>query len=133
MKFIQFKRTDQGPVHINGEDVERVWSLRLLKDDLSWSRHASTVIGKTQQWLHFPRKLKKARLQEAAGKLRHCNGCTPLLDGACNRKFQKELRVIKVAEKKSPRPNCRQLMRAFMITLHTTPSNFSPQAGERGH
>ncbi|XP_062843794.1 alpha-tectorin-like [Trichomycterus rosablanca] len=66
---IDFRRTneiDHLPLHINGEEVEMVESLKFLgvymSDQLTWTVNTSHLIKKAQQRLFFLRKLKKAKL-----------------------------------------------------------------------
>ena len=64
--FRKAKAGIQTPIHINGAEVERVTSFKLLgvhiSQDLSWSLNTSTLIKKAQHCLFFLRKLKKAGL-----------------------------------------------------------------------
>uniref|UniRef100_A0A3B3D318 Reverse transcriptase domain-containing protein n=1 Tax=Oryzias melastigma TaxID=30732 RepID=A0A3B3D318_ORYME len=66
--IIDFRKhsPDPAPLHINGELVERVHTIRflgvLISDDLSWTANITAVIKKAQQRLHFLRVLRKNRL-----------------------------------------------------------------------
>eukprot|EP00061_Rhincodon_typus_P008280 g30749.t1 len=57
------KGGEQGPIHINGTEVERVNSVKFLgvtiTGDLAWTSHAYATVKKAQQCLLFLRWLRK--------------------------------------------------------------------------
>uniref|UniRef100_A0AAZ1X8U9 Reverse transcriptase domain-containing protein n=1 Tax=Oreochromis aureus TaxID=47969 RepID=A0AAZ1X8U9_OREAU len=60
------KKTTLPPLHINGEEVERVNDIKFLglhiTKDLTWTINTSHLVKKAQQRLFFLRKLKKANV-----------------------------------------------------------------------
>ena len=68
--IIDFRKSAQHnhhlPLHINGEEVERVTSFKFLgltlTEELSWDNNTASVLGKAQQCLFYLRKLRKEHL-----------------------------------------------------------------------
>lgn len=67
--ILDFRKTGQykhSPLSIGNEVVERVTDLKFLgvtvSEDLSLSTKTASVVGKTQQRLYYPRKLKSTKI-----------------------------------------------------------------------
>ena len=109
--FRSSKRTTQTPLTINGEEVERVDSVKFLgtnnTKDLTWATNISNLVKRAQKRLFFPLKLKQAGL--SSHLLIHfdrstiesilCQGCSVWYAG-CTAESRRDLaRVVRSAVK----------------------------------
>ena len=66
--FRRTKKSDHLPLHISGEEVERVEKVKFLgvhiTNHLTWSSNTSYLCMRAQQRLYFLRKLKQAQLSQ---------------------------------------------------------------------
>ena len=109
--FRRSKRTTQTPLTINGEEVERVDSVKLLgtcnTKDLTWATNISNLVKRAQKRLFFLLKLQQAGL--SSHLLIHfyrstiesilCQGCSVWYAG-CTAESRRDLaRVVRSAIK----------------------------------
>ncbi len=109
--FRRSKKTTHFPLHINGEEVERVNDIKFLgvyiMKDLTWSINTSHLAKKAQQRLFFLRKTKQARLStQLLVNFYHCIIESVLAYGiivwyaSCTGENRRELcRVVKTAQR----------------------------------
>ncbi|XP_034070999.1 uncharacterized protein LOC117545361 [Gymnodraco acuticeps] len=120
--IVDFRRNKDGthsPVHLSGEEVERVTSFKFLgvhiSEDLSWTTNTSALVKKAHKRIFFLRKLAKLRLSsQVLMNLYRCtiesilSTCISVWYGNCTVKDKKSLqRVVKIAQRiiKMPLPS----------------------------
>ena len=120
--IVDFRRNKDGthsPVHLSGEEVERVTSFKFLgvyiSEDLSWTTNTSALVKKAHKRIFFLRKLAKLHLSsQVLMNFYRCtiesilSTCISVWYGNCTVKDKKSLqRVVKIAQRiiKMPLPS----------------------------